>query len=131
MRKHLLLCCAILISVAHLWAQTILGIDVSHYNGTINWTQVSAAGKTFAWCKATEGISYTDPTYATYMTGGNAAGVVMGAYHFARPASNSATDEANHFLAVASNHIGAGYLPPALDLEHPPTGPALSAAFSR
>src|ERR1043165_4380967 len=64
------------------------------------------------------------------MTGGNAAGVVMGAYHFARPASNSATDEANHFLAVASNHIGAGYLPPVLDLEDPPTGSALSAVFT-
>ena len=44
---------------APLAAQTILGMDVSHYNGTINWAQVSAAGKVFAYIKATEGVSYT------------------------------------------------------------------------
>jgi len=53
------------------------------------------------------------------MNAGVSAGVVMGAYHFARPDNNSAVDEANHFVSVAGNYIGAGYLPPALDLEDP------------
>lgn len=111
-------------------AQTILGIDVSHYQGTINWTQVSASGKTFAYIKATEGVSYTDPTYTTYLTNGSSAGVIMGSYHFARPETNSAIDEANYYLSVATSSIGTNRLPPALDLEDPPSGPGLTSYFS-
>ena len=116
-------------------AQTILGLDVSHYDsdppiGPENWSQVKAAGKRFAWAKATEGITYTDSTFVRNEVDGQNAGVVMGAYHFATPESNTATAEANHFLSVAGPYIRAGYLPPVLDLEDPPGGPALSAAFT-
>ncbi len=111
-------------------AQTILGIDVSHYQGTINWTQVSAAGKIFAYIKATEGVSYTDPTYTTYLANGSSAGVIMGSYHFARPETNTAVDEANYYLSVAGSSIGTNRLPPALDLEDPPTGAGLTSYFT-
>src|SRR5246127_306961 len=47
---------------------TILGIDVSSYQGTINWTQVKAAGYTFAWAKATEGTTITDSKYSSNAT---------------------------------------------------------------
>ena len=33
-------------------AQRPLGIDVSHWQGTINWTSVATSGVSFAWCKA-------------------------------------------------------------------------------
>src|SRR5438874_13175319 len=56
------------------------GIDVSHWDGTINWPSVFAAGKVFAWQKATEGVTYNDPTLATNMSGAKAAGVPIGAY---------------------------------------------------
>ena len=36
------------------------GIDVSHYQGTVNWTSVKSAGNSFAVAKATEGTTYTD-----------------------------------------------------------------------
>ena len=116
-------------------AQTILGLDVSHYDsdppiGPENWAQVKAAGKTFAWAKATEGTTYTDSTFVRNQVDGHNAGVIMGAYHFATPESNTATAEANHFLSVAGPYIIAGYLPPVLDLEDPPGGPALSSAFT-
>lgn len=98
------------------------GIDVSTWNGTIKWGKVAAAGYGFAFGKATEGTSYNDQTYATNRNASEAAGLVFGAYHFARPsgstmagATASAISQANHFLAVAAPQPGE--LPPVLDLE--------------
>jgi len=109
---------------------TILGIDVSSYQGTINWTQVKAAGYTFAWAKATEGTTITDSKYSSNATNGVSAGVKMGAYHFSHPETNSATSEANYFVSVAGAHIVSCELPPVLDLEDPPSGPALTSYFT-
>ncbi|HXB40319.1 MAG TPA: GH25 family lysozyme [Bacteroidia bacterium] len=108
----------------------ILGIDVSHYQTITSWSQVKTDPKVFAWAKSTEGTTYTDPSYATNMTNGTAAGVVMGEYHFARPITNSATAEANYFLSVASTNIKVCNLPPVLDLEDPPSGGTLTGTFS-
>jgi GH25 family lysozyme M1 (1,4-beta-N-acetylmuramidase) len=98
------------------------GLDVSNYQGTINWTKVANAGYRFAFGKATEGTSYNDKTYAKNRNGSEAAGLVFGAYHFARPGGKSfalatagAIRQANHFLAVAQPQPGE--LPPVLDLE--------------
>src|SRR6476661_4174021 len=98
------------------------GIDVSTWNGAINWTKVAHAGYRFAFGKATEGTSYNDKAYTTNRNGSEAAGLVFGAYHFARPngtslarATASAIKQANHFLAVAGPQPGE--LPPVLDLE--------------
>jgi len=96
----------------------LYGVDVSHYNGTINWQLVYAAGKSFAFAKCSEGVSGADDiNFTTNMKNGKSAGVVMGAYHLARPYYNAAVDEANHFIGIAGSYIGAGQLPPALDLE--------------
>jgi GH25 family lysozyme M1 (1,4-beta-N-acetylmuramidase) len=102
-------------------SQTILGIDVSSYQNTVNWTQVKAAGYTFAWAKATEGLTVTDAQYSNNAVNGPAAGMYMGAYHFAHPDTHTATadavSEANHFLSVAQPYIISCELPPALDYE--------------
>lgn len=99
----------------------IIGVDVYSGNSTINWNQVKAAGYTFAWAKATEGLGYTDSEYLNYAVNGVAAGVKMGAYHFARgdlnPTNAGAINEANYFLSVAQPYITSCQLPPALDLE--------------
>ena len=50
-------------------ATVLEGIDVSHWQGTINWPKVAAAGKKFAIIKATEGTNYVDPHYATNRAG--------------------------------------------------------------
>ncbi len=98
-----------------------IGIDVSHYQNPINWTQVKAGGVTYAWAKATEGTTYVDPDYITNATSGVSAGVYMGAYHFAHPDTDPTTagaiSEANHFLSVAQPYIIACELPPMLDYE--------------
>ena len=99
-------------------SSSVYGIDVSHYQGTINWTQVkSLASKNFAFVKATEGMTVNDDYFTTNMINGKNAGIIMGAYHLARPDNNAAIDEANHFVDIASSYIGNNYLPPALDLE--------------
>lgn len=112
--------------LAPAFAQRPLGTDVSNYQPNVNWTTVKNAGVTFAWSKATEGISYASPSFAGQQAGAKAAGIYIGAYHFARPSShpnitgaNSADTEANFFWSVASNYIkGAGtYLVPMLDWE--------------
>jgi GH25 family lysozyme M1 (1,4-beta-N-acetylmuramidase) len=95
------------------------GIDVSHWQGTINWGNVAAAGKKFAFQKATESIDYVDPTMTTNLTNGKNAGLLMGVYHFARPSTavGDAVAEANWFVDRAGQYMTPGHLPPVLDLE--------------
>ncbi len=94
------------------------GIDVSHYQGSINWSSVKASGTTWAYIKATEGTTYTDPNFsANYLHAYNAH-VIRGAYHFAQPGSSSGAAQANYF----ASHGGAWSadnltLPGMLDLE--------------
>jgi GH25 family lysozyme M1 (1,4-beta-N-acetylmuramidase) len=95
-----------------------LGVDVSSYQGTINWTSVKAAGRSFAIVKATEGKTFNSSTFTSQITGAKNAGVLVGAYHFARYDLNTAAAEASHFLAVAGKYVTAGYLRPVLDVEH-------------
>ena len=63
----------------------IEGIDVSHYQGTIDWARVAAAGKRFAFMKASDSTDYVDPTYVTNRAQAKLQGLKVGAYHFARP----------------------------------------------
>ena len=42
----------------------VLGIDVSSWQGTVDWTAQAAAGKRFAYVKATEGTRYKNPYFA-------------------------------------------------------------------
>ena len=93
------------------------GIDVSHWQGSIDWAKVRAAGKRFAYIKASEHTSFVDNKYATNKAAAKAAGLYVGAYHFARPdgSSGDAVKEADHFVATAK--ISSGDLLPVLDLE--------------
>jgi lysozyme len=90
------------------------GIDVSHWQGTIAWPQVAAAGKSFAIAKATEGIGYRDDQYRRNKAGAMANGIKFGAYHFARP-ENNPVREADWFVDNADYEHGM--LIPTLDLE--------------
>ncbi|GGJ84629.1 hydrolase [Pilimelia anulata] len=94
------------------------GVDVSHHQGVIDWGRVHGAGIRFAYLKATEGTSFRDPQFTNNYPRAHAAGIVRGAYHFARPAASSGAAQAN-FLA---DHGGAWSadnltLPAAVDLE--------------
>jgi GH25 family lysozyme M1 (1,4-beta-N-acetylmuramidase) len=94
------------------------GIDVSHYQGSINWGSVKGAGIQFAYIKATEGTTYKDPNFdANYLHAYNNK-VIRGAYHFARPDVSGGAAQATYF----ASHGGAWSrdnltLPGMLDLE--------------
>jgi GH25 family lysozyme M1 (1,4-beta-N-acetylmuramidase) len=96
-----------------------LGIDVSDFQTTINWTSVKNAGYTYAWTKSTEGFTFNATSYTNHIIGANAAGVLIAPYHYARPDNNSAADEVTHFLQIAGAQVAAGYLVPMLDVENP------------
>ena len=100
---------------------SVLGVDVSHNQQTINWTKVYNAGYRFAFVKATEGDSrppvIIDSNFTRNMDNSKNAGILSGAYHFAHPEMNNATNEAEFFISVANNYLKQGYLRPALDLE--------------
>lgn len=98
------------------------GVDVSNWNGSIDWIQVAADDFTFLFAKATEGTTFTDVTYAVNRAGAQGVGMLSGAYHFARPGGTGdagitadAIAEADHFVDVAQPR--AGDMPPVLDLE--------------
>ena len=116
-KQYLLITILSILAFQKIPAQTILGIDVSKWQGNIDWQQVANDGKVFAFVKATEGKTYTDPKFATNASNGNSAGVVMGVYHFARPDNNTGAEDATNFVTVAGNYMGAGFLPPVLDFE--------------
>jgi GH25 family lysozyme M1 (1,4-beta-N-acetylmuramidase) len=98
-------------------AVTTPGIDVSHWQGEIDWTRVAEAGKAFAFLKATDDVDYMDPTFAANRAGARANGIAVGAYHFARPdaSAGDARQEAQHFVDVANPQPGD--LLPVLDIE--------------
>jgi GH25 family lysozyme M1 (1,4-beta-N-acetylmuramidase) len=58
-------------------------LDVSHWQGGINWAAVKSDDIKFTFAKATEGVDFVDVNFHQYMTGAIAAGVPIGPYHFA------------------------------------------------
>ncbi len=109
-----------LLGVGAAHAQRPLGVDVSSYQGgSINWTSVKGDGVVFAWAKATEGTGVIDADFVVNQNNGKAAGVYMGAYHFAHPNLNTPAAEANYFWAEAGPYILADgkTLMPMLDME--------------
>jgi GH25 family lysozyme M1 (1,4-beta-N-acetylmuramidase) len=97
-----------------------LGIDVSDHQGDITqseWNQIKNAGRDFAFTKATEGVTFNATTFVNNITRGKLAGILMGAYHFARPDNNTAVAEADHFIQIITPYLTSGYLRPVLDIE--------------
>ncbi len=97
------------------------GIDVSRYQGNINWAQVKNAGIGFAIIKATEGSTITDPMFAANLQGAKAAGLLVGTYHFFRAMNQAeALQEYDYFMSVINKNGGLQALdiPPALDVEY-------------
>jgi len=92
----------------------IFGIDVSKYQGDIDWNAVRASGVKFAWIKATEGGDHLDSKFHQNWQEAKAAGIKRGAYHFVywcRPGH----EQASWFLSNVPHDPDA--LPPVLDVE--------------
>lgn len=93
------------------------GIDVSAYQGTVDWAQVASAGISFAFIKATEGTTLVDPQFSVNYSDAQAAGILRGSYHFAQPGMDTATAEADFYVETVQLAGGFSGLPPVLDLE--------------
>lgn len=96
--------------------EKIKGIDVSHWQGEIDWKKVKQAGIGFAFVKATEGTTFVDGKLYKNVAGANAAGLKVGAYHYGKFSHvNEAKAEAAHFLKIVTG-LKLTY-PLVLDLE--------------
>lgn len=94
------------------------GIDVSHWQGTIDWKAVGHDNIAFSYIKVTEGDTFVDPEFQNNWTGTKENKIIHGAYHVFTPGDNGVA-QAKHFLSTLSD-IDQGYigaLPPALDIE--------------
>lgn len=92
-----------------------LGIDASHHQGDIDWAAVAGDGYEFAYLKASEGSTFTDPRFADNRERARRAGLRVGGYHYFSLCSGGAA-QAAHFVGVLGE-AGRGALPPAVDLE--------------
>jgi len=92
----------------------IHGIDLSRYQGEVDWVAARNGGVEFAWIKATEGGDYVDPMFMQNWNAAKAAGMPRGAYHFwyfCRPAN----EQLAWFIANVPPDPDA--LPPVIDME--------------
>lgn len=94
----------------------VRGVDVSNHQGSVDWSWVKAAGFAFAYVKASEGRTFTDPYFATLSEGARRAGLKVGAYHYFTFCSDGAA-QAERFLAASGGRV-PGDLPPVVDLEY-------------
>lgn len=91
------------------------GIDVSAYQGRIDWAEVSRNHVRFAFIKATEGVTMRDSRFQRNWGAARKAGVYRGAYHYFQPTYDGA-QQANLFTRTVP--LAPGDLPPVLDVEH-------------
>ncbi|OJU50375.1 MAG: hypothetical protein BGO03_15650 [Mesorhizobium sp. 61-13] len=90
------------------------GVDVSRWQGDIDWAKLRSQGANFAFIKATDGGDHLDPMFMKNWRGADAAGIKRGAYHFfywCRVASQ----QADWFIRNVPKVEGA--LPPVIDVE--------------
>ncbi|MDX8362980.1 GH25 family lysozyme [Cytobacillus sp. IB215316] len=92
----------------------VKGIDVSHWQGKIDWKDVRSDGIEFVYIKASEGSTIKDPNVESNYNAAKQAGLKVGFYHFGHP-SQSATKEVKWFLSVISHFNND--LPHVLDIE--------------
>ncbi len=99
------------------------GLDVSSFQGNVDWAQVAANGAQFAYAKASEGTYYTNPFFPQQYQGADLQGLIRGAYHFAIPDNSTGAAQADFFVSNGGgwspdNHT----LPGMVDLEYNPYG---------
>ena len=90
----------------------VRGVDVSAYQGEIDWPVLAAEDLDFAFIKATEGSAHEDERFAANWEGARATDLLVGAYHFLSFESPGA-DQAAHMIDVVPAESGT--LPPVVD----------------
>ena len=93
---------------------SVHGIDVSAYQGRIDWPEVARNRVRFAFIKASEGATLRDSRFARNWREARKAGVLCGAYHYFQPNRDGQT-QADLFARTVP--LAPGDLPPVLDVE--------------
>lgn len=101
----------------------IHGIDISHYQGVIDWEQLKNAmikgcPVRFVIIKSTEGSSRLDDNFRENFNQARDYGFIRGVYHFW---SNKSSARAQAYYFLDQVHLTDGDLPPVLDIEHKPS----------
>lgn len=109
-------------SLVNIPAGTTRGIDISHYNGDLDWASVVDEGVSFVYIKTSDGIGTPDPMAAQHAANAIAHKMQIGYYHFCRPETRggtvqqAATDEAQYTISQL-NLLPKADMPLMLDLE--------------
>ena len=116
----MILCCLFYFGVIHLnnpelKGLTVRGVDVSSYQGEIDWPRLSSQDIDFAYIKATEGSSYQDPYFSQNWQGASETDIRVGAYHFFSFESGGDTQAQNFIDTVEPVE---NMLPPVIDVEY-------------
>ena len=110
------------------YSDKVVGIDVSQYQGTINWEQVKNIENSFpiryVFIRATVGQDKVDNEFENNWRQSKNNGIVRGAYHYYRPNENSLA-QANNFISTVK--LEKGDLPPVLDIEQLPKNQTLDS----
>lgn len=93
---------------------SIRGIDVSHWQGEINWEDVKNQDFKFVFIKASEGNDFVDDCFIENWDNSNEAGILRGAYHYFTTGSSGA-EQAENFISVVP--VEDNSLPPVIDIE--------------
>lgn len=95
----------------------VIGIDISHHQGDIDWSKVSSWDGNpiqFIYMKATEGETYQDPKYKTYMREAQRLNIPIGTYHYFRTTSDPKGQFQNFMKTIDKNKQD---LVPMVDVE--------------
>lgn len=109
----------------------VRGVDVSSYQGTIDWRILSDQDIAFAFIKATEGSSFVDECFQKNWANAEQTGLYVGAYHFFSFESAGRL-QAEHYIATVGA-LRKTSLPPVIDIEYydVPDGTDTTAATVR
>jgi len=93
----------------------VMGVDVSHYQGEIDWSSLAQQNVKFAFIKATEGSGHVDEYAEKNLKNASETDILLSAYHFFSFDSAGETQAENFISVVDSEAID---MPPVVDIEY-------------
>lgn len=108
-------------------AKPIYGLDISHWQGVINWGNVNPRDANFVFCKSSQGRYYKDDVLAPNYAHLEQLGIMRGVYHFLTFKDVTAAQQVQNFLGCNIDFSKKGVLPPVVDVEWQAGSPSLDA----